>query len=70
MIFLPESWDMPAVLTIVFVMFTVVISTVLSVGVVKSMIMRQTKQEIVEGIRKISRKIDFDEQNRQKTRCK
>jgi hypothetical protein len=48
----------------------VVISTVLSVGVVKSMIMRQTKQEIVEGIRKISRKIDFDEQNRQKTRCK
>lgn len=70
MTLLTQMWDMPAVLTVAFVMFAVVISTVLSVGVVKSMILRQTKTEIVESVKKISRRIDDDAINRQKSKCK
>jgi sensor domain CHASE-containing protein len=65
-----ENWDQTAVFTVASVMFIVVVSTVLSVGIVKSMIMRQTKTQIIEGIERVSKRIDDDMSNRHKTRCK
>jgi hypothetical protein len=60
---LPIIWnvnavDFSAILTIVFVMFVAVLSSVLAVGIVQNIILRDTKNEITRGFAQMNKKID------------